>query len=40
MKRVRHKEEQPENAERLMVLMNEDTGVLSNFSEFINNSNY
>lgn len=36
-KRVRHKENQPENAERLMILINKDKGVLSASDEFANN---
>lgn len=37
-KRVRHKDEQPENAERLMVLIDKDRGVLTAMDEFKNNN--
>ena len=40
IKRVAHKDEQPENAERLMVLINDERGVLTQTSEFLNNPNY
>ncbi len=32
--RQRHKDEQPENAERLMILINQDQGVLTESTEF------
>jgi hypothetical protein len=32
---MRHKDDQPENAERLMVLINKDRGVLTTTDEFI-----
>lgn len=35
IKRVRQKDEQPENAERLMVLIDKDHGVLTAMDEFI-----
>ncbi len=40
LKRVRHKGEQPENAERLMVLISEDKGVLTKQEDFLLHKNY
>lgn len=40
LKRVRHKDEQPENAERLLVLLNEELGALTQREEFISQKNY
>lgn len=39
-KRVAHKDDQPENAERLMVLIDEEKGVLTQSDQFIQNSNF
>lgn len=37
LKRVRHKDDQPENAERLMVLIDNNKGVLTCRDEFVGN---
>lgn len=39
-KRKNHKDEQPENAERLMVLIDHERGTLTAAEEFNNNERY
>ncbi len=40
VKRKHHKDEQPENAERLMILIDENKGVLTKADEFTQNPSY
>jgi hypothetical protein len=40
VKRKNHKDEQPENAERLIILINKDTGILTESEIFVNNECY